>query len=150
MSLDWHLLDDPMHRGVQDLVRELNRLYRREPALHALDCEPNGFEWIDASDAAASVCSYLRKGPAGAPPVVTVCNFTPVVREGYRVGFPAPGRWREVINTDEARYGGSGVGNGGTIETEPIPWQGRPVSAALRLPPLATSVFVYELTGEGA
>jgi hypothetical protein len=146
VSLDWHHLDDALHRGVRDLVRALNGLYRSEPALHALDCEAEGFEWIDASDAASSIYSYMRKGPDGSPPAVVVCNFTPVVREGYRVGFPHAGRWLEVINTDDESYGGSGVGNGGAIDAHDPPWHGRPASASLRLPPLATTVFVPEQT----
>jgi 1,4-alpha-glucan branching enzyme len=99
-SLDWHLLDDPMHRGVQRLVADLNRLYRDRPALHRLDCDPEGFEWIDASDAAQSVIVYMRKSDDGAPPVVVVCNLTPIVRSDYRIGVPQGGAWRELLNSD--------------------------------------------------
>jgi 1,4-alpha-glucan branching enzyme len=140
-SLDWHLSGDPMHRGVQDLVRDLNGVYREEPALHARDCEPEGFEWIDASDAASSVFVYLRKGTNGDRPVVAVCNFTPVVRRSYRIGLPFEGRWRELLNTDAAGYGGSGVHNE-PVEARPEPWQGRPASAELSLPPLAVLLLV--------
>jgi 1,4-alpha-glucan branching enzyme len=141
MSLDWHLTTDPMHRGIQELVRDLNAVYREEPALHVRDCEPEGFEWIDASDAAASVFVYLRKGGEDDRPVVAVCNFTPVVRRSYRIGLPFEGAWRELVNTDQERYGGSGVYNG-HIEARSEPWQGRPASAELSLPPLAVLLLV--------
>jgi 1,4-alpha-glucan branching enzyme len=141
-SLDWHLLDEgPYHRGLQALIRDLNRLYRTTPALHELDCEPEGFEWIDASDAEASVLSFIRKGTEPGRLTVTVCNFTPVVREGYRVGVPLPGVYRERINTDAGSYGGSGVGNAGAVEAAPVPCHGRPFSVHLTLPPLATLVL---------
>ena len=99
-SLDWHLLADAPHRQMQDLVRDLNRLYRELPALHVKDCEPAGFEWIDGGDADNSVYSFVRHGNDGDPPVLVVCNFTPVVREGFRVGVPRDGRWVERLNTD--------------------------------------------------
>jgi 1,4-alpha-glucan branching enzyme len=141
MSLDWHLVDDGMHRGVQGLVRDLNCAYRDEPALHVLDCEPAGFEWIDASDSASSIYVYLRKGHEHDRPVVVVCNFTPVVRHGYRIGLPLAGEWRELVNTDAQEYGGSGVRND-RIEAHSQPWQGRQASAELSLPPLATLLLV--------
>jgi 1,4-alpha-glucan branching enzyme len=141
VSLDWHLADDPMHRGVQNLVRDLNRAYREEPALHARDCEPAGFEWIDASDAMSSIYVYQRNGNEQDRPVVVVCNFTPVVRHGYRIGLPFAGEWRELLNTDAAEYGGSGVRNE-RIEAVSQPWQGRQASAELSLPPLATLLLV--------
>ncbi len=143
-SLDWHLLDDPMHKGAQLLVRDLNRVYRSRPALHEHDCEPEGFEWIDAADAEQSVLSYLRKGSEPNSVVVVVCNFTPVVRHGYRIGVPAPGRWVEVLNTDAARYGGSGIGSGAEVMTEEVPWHGRPASINMVLPPLATVAYALE------
>jgi 1,4-alpha-glucan branching enzyme len=139
-ELDWHHLDDPMNRGVRDLVRDLNRLYRSEPALHERDCEPEGFEWIDASDPATSVFIFMRKGSNGARPVVIACNFTPVVRRGHRIGLPHAGRWRELVNSDDGRYGGSGVVNGDVDATD-VPWQGRPASAVLTLPPLGAIVL---------
>ena len=140
-SLDWHLLDDPLHGGMQNLIRDLNHLYRDQPALHRLDCEPEGFEWIDASDAAQSVLVYLRKSDDGSPPVVIVCNLTPQVHHDYRIGLPQPGAWREALNTDAETYGGSGVGNG-RIQAEDQSWHGRAASASLTLPPLATMVLV--------
>ncbi|MEQ8347779.1 MAG: 1,4-alpha-glucan branching protein GlgB [Sneathiellaceae bacterium] len=140
-SLDWHLLDDGLHRGVQRLVGDLNRLYRELPALHRLDCDAEGFEWIDASDSANSVLCFLRKGGDAGRPCLVVCNFTPVPRHGYRVGVPRPGTWLERLNTDAAVYGGSGVGNLGAVEAEDRACHGRPWSVSLSLPPLATLVL---------
>jgi 1,4-alpha-glucan branching enzyme len=142
-ALDWDLLADPSHRGMQNLVRDLNRLYRATPALHALDCEPAGFEWIDGSDAAQSVLAYLRRGHAGARPVLVVCNFTPIMRHGYRVGVPEGGRWTERLNTDGIAYGGSNVGNAGGANALPQPHHGRQFSVEITLPPLATLVFEH-------
>jgi 1,4-alpha-glucan branching enzyme len=141
-SLDWHLLEDPLHAGMQALVADLNHLYRNCPALHRLDCDPAGFEWIDASDTAQSVLVYLRKSDDGSDPAVVICNLTPVVREDYRIGVPLPGRWREVLNTDAQRYGGSGVGTATPPEAEATSWHGRDHSLRLTLPPLATVVMV--------
>jgi 1,4-alpha-glucan branching enzyme len=140
-SLDWHLLGDERHAGVAALVRDLNRLYRDAGALHAGDCQPGGFEWIDCGDAENGVVSLLRRGREADPPVVAVFNFTPVLRGGYRVGLPAGGRWRELLNSDARAYGGGGAGNLGGVEAEPVPWHGRPASAALTIPPLA-AVFL--------
>jgi 1,4-alpha-glucan branching enzyme len=140
-SLDWHLLDDPLHKGVQDLIRDLNHLYTGHKALHEQDCEAAGFSWIDASDVQSSVFAFARYA-RDRTPVLVVVNFTPVVRSRYRVGFPAPGRWREAMNTDAGVYGGSNVGNGGHVVTEPHPWHGCPHSAELVLPPLGALVFV--------
>jgi 1,4-alpha-glucan branching enzyme len=140
-SLDWHLLDDSMHRGVQSLVRDLNRLYREIPALHEKDCEPQGFEWVDASDTENSVLSYLRRGNEVDRPCLTVCNFTPMPRLEYRVGVPCGGTWRERLNSDAGEYGGSGLGNGGAVEAEAVTWHGRPYSLLLTLPPLGTIVL---------
>jgi 1,4-alpha-glucan branching enzyme len=142
-SLDWHLLDDGMHRGVQMLIRDLNRLYREIPALHVFDAEGRGFEWVDASDNEASVLSFLRLGEDGDRPVLVVCNFTPVPRENYRIGVPTGGRWAERINTDSQDYGGSGIGNGGSVEASAIPWHGRPFSLNLTLPPLSTLILEW-------
>ncbi|WP_127751613.1 1,4-alpha-glucan branching protein GlgB [Devosia sp. 1566] len=136
-SLDWHLLENPMHKGVQSLVRDLNHTYRNHPALHQLDADPEGFEWIDASDAEGSVFIYLRKGRDGVPPVVIACNMTPAVRSDYRVGVPQGGSWGEILNSDSEVYGGSNVGNGGHINAEDVSWHGRPASLRLTLPPLA-------------
>ena len=140
-SLDWHLLDDHMHRGVQSLVRDLNRLYRATPALHVYDAEGRGFEWVDASDNEASVLSFLRWGHEGDAPVLVVCNFTPVPRENYRIGVPLGGKWVERINTNSHDYGGSGVGNGGEVVANDISWHGRPYSLNLTLPPLGTLIL---------
>jgi 1,4-alpha-glucan branching enzyme len=140
-GLEWHLLDDPMHRSVQALVRDLNNLYRSTPALHVLDCEWQGFEWIDCTNVEQSVVSYIRRGHEPHDFVVVVCNFTPVVRHGYRIGVPAAGFYAERLNTDAAEYGGSGVGNSGGVEAQTIPSHGRPYSLALTLPPLAALVL---------
>jgi 1,4-alpha-glucan branching enzyme len=142
-SLDWHLTRDPAHAGVQWLVRDLNRLYQSVPALHELDCESGGFEWIDCNDADNSVISFIRKG-RDSRIVIVVCNFTPVVRRDYRIGVPYAGRYLERINTDAADYGGSGIGNGGSAIAESLPFHGRPCSLNLVLPPLATLVFQPE------
>jgi 1,4-alpha-glucan branching enzyme len=139
-SPHWHLLDDPMHRGVQLLVRDLNRLYAEEPALHALDSEPGGFEWLVGDDSANSVFAYRRCDGAGRE-VAVVCNFTPVPRQGYRVGMQRAGQWSEIVNTDSEIYGGSNVGNGGVAVTEDVASHGKPQSLVLTLPPLATIVL---------
>jgi len=143
-SLDWDLLDDPMHAGMQRLVRALNRAYCGTPALHRLDASPAGFRWVVGDDARNSVFAFLRLGGEGIPPVLAVSNFTPVVREGYRIGVPAAGRWREALNTDAASYGGGDVGNGGGADAEPVAAHGLPQSLSLTLPPLATLLFVHD------
>jgi 1,4-alpha-glucan branching enzyme len=119
------------------LVAELNRLYRAEPALHRLDADPAGFAWMDCDDWAQSIVSFARFATDRRDLVVCVCNFTPVVREGYRVGVPRPGYYAELVNTDSAFYGGSNVGNAGGVSSEPVPWRGQPHSVRLTLPPLA-------------
>ncbi|NMJ43536.1 1,4-alpha-glucan branching protein GlgB [Roseomonas sp. JC162] len=133
---DWWLLQHAPHRGLQDLVRHLNRLHRDHPALHARDCEPDGFRWIEADDAANSVFSWLRFDGAGGPPVAVVSNFTPLPRPGYRIGLPAAGRWRVLLNTDAAALGGSGAGALGDVTATAEPMHGFPASAAIDLPPL--------------
>jgi len=145
VQLDWHLLDYPKHKGVQTLVRDLNRLYREVPALHARDCEGGGFHWIEANAASESVYAYVRYGNDGDRPVAVVCNFTPVPRPGYRLGLPVAGTWRERLNTDAAIYGGSDMGNVAGVDTEAVTWQNQPFSALITLPPLATVIF--ELDG---
>jgi 1,4-alpha-glucan branching enzyme len=139
-SLDWHLLDDPLHEGMKRLVRDLNLVYRAHPPLHELDCDPEGFEWIDASDSEQSVVSFLRKDRKGNP-IVIVCNFTPVVRANYRVGVPIGGGWRELINSDAEIYGGSDIRNGEPIAAAELSWHGRPFSLDLTLPPLGALVL---------
>jgi len=136
-QLDWDHLDDPRHHGMQDLVRDLNRLYARTPALHARDCEPDGFEWLIADDKANSVFAWIRRAP-GEKPVVIVSNLTPTVRSGYRVAMPQGGVWREIFNSDATIYGGSGKGNLGEVATRLE--DGRAVTE-LTLPPLATLMF---------
>ncbi len=141
-GLDWHLLDDPGHRGLQRLVRDLNRLYRGEPSLHSSDFEPDGFQWIDASDRDQSVLAFLRKEPSGdTPPVLAVFNFTPVPRQNHRIGVPKGGRWAEVLNTDAAAYGGGGWGNLGGVDAVPIPFHAQDHSVVLTLPPLSMLVL---------
>jgi 1,4-alpha-glucan branching enzyme len=145
IGLDWQLLDQPLHAGVQRLVGDLNRLYRATPALYQRDGEGDGFSWIDANNGAESVVSYLRRGAddPGAIAVV-VGNFTPVPREGYRIGVPYGGLYRERINTDAWDYGGSGIGNAGAVDAEPEPMHGHPYSLRLRLPPLGVLIFTRE------
>jgi 1,4-alpha-glucan branching enzyme len=139
-SLDWHLLQYAPHRGVQSLVRDLNRLYTTEPALHQLDNQPGGFEWIDCTDANNSVISFLRKGRTDEV-ILAVMNFTPVPRLGYRVGVPGAGFWTEVLNTDAACYGGSNVGNSGGVYAEFVPMHNQKFSLQLNLPPLGAVFF---------
>jgi 1,4-alpha-glucan branching enzyme len=140
-SIEWHLLRDRSHYGVWAWVRDLNRLYRNEPALHELDFEHAGFEWVDFSDVEQSVVSFLRRGSEAKETVLVVCNFTPTPRSNYRVGVPEGGRWRELLNSDAAEYGGSGSGNFGGVDAEPIPVHGRAYSLLLTLPPLGILVF---------
>jgi len=139
-SLDWHQADLAPHRGVQLLVRDLNRLYRDTPALHLHDCRPQGFEWIEPDDAEAGVYAWVRKGGPGDPMVVVVVNMTPVERS-WRVGLPAGGRWVEALNTDAAIYGGGNRGNLGGAVAEPVPHHGRAQSASVALPPLSALYF---------
>jgi 1,4-alpha-glucan branching enzyme len=136
-SLDWHLLAYPPHAGLQRWVRDLNSLYRREPALHELDLNPSGFSWIDANDSEQSVLTWLRSGRDTGASVVVACNFTPVPRHHYRIGTPRGGFWKEVLNSDAQVYGGSGVGNLGGVAAEAVPCHGRPYSVRVTLPPLA-------------
>ena len=143
-GLDWHQLDIDYHQGVQDLVRDLNRLYREIPSLHRNDCRSEGFEWIEAGDSEHSTYAFLRLGGRDHPPVMVLCNFTPEPRTDYRIGLPQPGRWREVLNTDAIGYRGSGMGNAGGVESDRTPWHGRPCSALVTLPPLSTLFFVAE------
>jgi 1,4-alpha-glucan branching enzyme len=135
-SLDWHLLERPEHGGVQQLVRDLNRIYRESPALWERDFDPVGFHWLEASDAANNALAFVRSGAEEDSLLVCAANLSPVPRHGYRVGLPAGGRWREALNTDSELYGGSGVGNPGGVEAEEAPRHGQPFSAELVLPPL--------------
>ena len=139
-SLDWHECDIPEHRGVQLLVRDLNHMYRDNPALHVNDTRPEGFDWLEANDADHSVFVYARKGGEADPMIVVAMNMTPMERNIYRIGFPQSGRWEEILNTDAARYGGGDRGNG-SIETEPVSWHFQEQSAYVTLPPLSVVVF---------
>ena len=140
-SLDWHLLQRPEHRGIQQWVADLNRLYREEPALHELDNDPAGFEWVDCNDNEQSIVSFLRYNRDKSRAVLCVCNFTPVPRRGFRVGVPESLRWDEVLNSDATCYGGSGWGNLGGVFTEEWSMHGRERSVTLTLPPLSISFF---------
>jgi 1,4-alpha-glucan branching enzyme len=136
-SLDWHLLERREHAGIQALVRDLNRLYRAQPALWELDSESSAFWWLEPNDADNNVLAFARVGKDTERPLVFVANLSPVPRYAYRLGLPRPCRWREALNTDSSYYGGSDVGNLGGLAPEPIPWHGQPVSAEVTLPPLA-------------
>jgi 1,4-alpha-glucan branching enzyme len=147
---DWVLLERPQHQGVRSLVTDLNHLHRSLGALHELDFESGGFEWIDCHDNSQSVLSYLRKGRSGEGMVIVVLNFTPVPRESYRIGVPLAGFYREALSSDAECYGGSNVGNQGGIASEPIEWMGRPHSVCMRLPPLGGVILAHERTPEEA
>jgi len=141
-GVDWHLLEDPGHRGIQRLVGDLNRLYRGDASLHRGDFDPDGFDWIDASDREQSVLAFLRRDPSGeSAPLLAVFNFTPVPRENHRIGVPHGGRWAEILNTDAHVYGGGGWGNLGGVDAVPIPFHGRDHSVVLTLPPLSMVVL---------
>jgi 1,4-alpha-glucan branching enzyme len=139
--LDWNLLRWAPHAGVNRLVQDLNRLYQHEPALYGLDFSAQGFEWIDCSDADNSVLSFVRRGREPEQTIVVVANFTPVVRGPYRIGVPAAGSYREVLNTDAAIYWGSNVGNLGSVAAQNVPCHGRPNSLEIVLPPLSLVMF---------
>ena len=143
-SLDWHLLEQPGHAGIQALVRDLNRLYKDEPALWELDSDPAGFWWLEPNDADNNVLAFARASKDGERVIVFVANLSPVPREGYRLGLPRATRWKEALNTDSRYYGGSDKGNLGAIEAEPIPWHDQPVSGLVTLPPLAAVWLVPE------
>lgn len=142
-SLDWHLLEYPQHQGIQKWIRDLNNLYKTEPSLHELDFEPTGFEWIDFSDADHSIISFLRKAKNSKDVILVVCNFTPVARFNYRIGIQFKGRFREILNSDSWIYGGSNCCNGTEVETEHIPFHGKPYSLSLTLPPLGILFLKY-------
>jgi 1,4-alpha-glucan branching enzyme len=139
-SLDWHLADESLHGGLRRWVRDLNHLYRERPALHELDSDPAGFEWIDCNDHARGLVSFIRRGSQGET-LLLVCNFTPVPRLGEPVGVPSGGYWREVLNSDARDYGGSGVGNAGGVMAEAALQHGRPFRLTLSVPPLAVVVL---------
>ena len=140
-GLDWGLLQWDGHRGLSRAVADLNRLLREKPALHEIDFDPRGFEWIDCHDWRNSVIAFLRRSRDSGQFLLVCCNFTPVVRRDYRVGVPVAGGYREVFNGDSAWYGGGNVGNGGEIRSQPVPRHGREHSLSLTLPPLAAIVL---------
>jgi 1,4-alpha-glucan branching enzyme len=143
-SLDWHLLQFAPHFGVQRCVQDLNRLYREHAAMHELDLDHAGFEWIDADDADNSVIAFLRRSHTPEDRILVACNFTPVPRPNYRLGVPYEGFWREVFNSDAVEYGGTGQGNFGGAETTPIRYHGRPSSINITAPPLGAVFFKFE------
>jgi 1,4-alpha-glucan branching enzyme len=140
-SLSWHLLEDPLHAGLQRWVQDLNQVYRNELALHELDFDPEGFQWIDCNDSMQSTLSLLRKGRSINDMVIVVLNFTPVPRHNYRVGVPRDGFWKEVLNSDALDYGGSGQGSMGGVKAETTSSHGHPYSLNLTVPPLAVVYF---------
>ncbi len=140
-SLDWNLLQYPYHSGVQRLVKDLNHLYRTRPALHELDCDAGGFQWVDFSDAEKSILVFLRKGSSSDSLELAVCNFTPVPRYTYRVGVPKSGFWKEILNSDAKEYCGSGIGNAGGCNSETVQSHGMAQSLSITLPPLAIVLF---------
>jgi 1,4-alpha-glucan branching enzyme len=139
-SLDWDLLGQAHHKGLQRWVRDLNTLMRGEPALFELDSDPAGFEWVDCNDVSRSVLSFLRKSKKGAV-LLFIANFTPATHHNYRVGAPSGGFWKEILNGDAPLYGGSGQGNMGGVEASPLPLHGRPWSLSVTVPPLAIVAF---------
>lgn len=143
-QLDWELMERPPHQGVHQLVCDLNRIYAELPALHEVDFDAGGFEWIDCHDSSQSVLSYIRKDRNGKTLIAAVFNFTPVPRTNYRIGVPEAGFYREAINSDAELYGGSNVGNQGGVMAEPVSWMGRPHSLLISLPPLAGLILVHE------
>jgi 1,4-alpha-glucan branching enzyme len=141
-SLDWHLLEDPMHAGVQRWVRDLNRLLKSSPALYQQDCRRAGFAWVDHEDADRSLLSFVRSSANGAARMLVICNFTPTVHHGVRFGVPVAGSYRECLNSDAAQYGGSGVATG-TVHAQALPAHGQAQSIVIHVPPLATVFFEW-------
>lgn len=148
-ALDWQQQEHPSHQGIQTLIGDLNRLYREQPALHEIDFEEGGFEWVDCHDSSQSVLSYLRKDREGNE-LIVILNFTPVPRENYRIGLSQPGKYLEIMNSDSTFYGGSNMGNNGVIGTDPSSWMGRDHSAELTLPPLGCVVLKRSTKDETA
>jgi 1,4-alpha-glucan branching enzyme len=146
-ELEWWVSGLPEHAGVKRLIADLNRVYRRESALHQVDFSPAGFEWVDVGNAEMSIIAFLRKSGGAGAPLLVVCNFTPLPRENFLVGVPARGLWREIINTDARDYGGAGWGNMGAVESVPVGSHGRVESLSLTLPPLSTLVLRWEGNG---
>ncbi|UCG79410.1 MAG: 1,4-alpha-glucan branching protein GlgB [Nitrospirota bacterium] len=144
-SLDWHLVDSEYNAKLTMYLKDLNRLYRSQPALFELDHTHEGFDWIDFKDHDSSVISFMRKNKAGDNLLLFVCNFTPVIRSGYRVGVPLPGSYKEVLNSDSYHYGGSNMGNYGTVDSNGIAFHGMPYSILIDLPPLSTLIFIKDV-----
>jgi 1,4-alpha-glucan branching enzyme len=140
-SLEWHVLQYPFHQGMQKWVKDLNHLYKADPAMYELDFSINGFEWTDSHDWEQSVISFIRRGKDTENIILIVCNFTPVPRHNYKVGVLREGFWREVLNSDAEIYGGSGCGNSGGVEASAKPVHGRKHSISLTLPPLSVLFF---------
>ena len=143
-SLDWSCLGDERHEGMQRLVRDLNTVYREQPALHVKDCDPDGFQWIESNDSDASTYAWIRRGAENDRPVVVISNFTPVERTDWTCGLPHGGRWVERLNTDASIYGGGDRGNMGAVHAIEEGWHGQPASAKVTVPPLSTVILTYE------
>jgi 1,4-alpha-glucan branching enzyme len=146
-SIEWDSLQYPSHADVQRWVKDLNRLYRSEPALYEQDFSNDGFEWIDIHDWENSCISFLRKGKSPENTILVVCNFTPVPRYNYHLGVPSAGFWKEILNSDAQIYGGSGHGNFGGVEASPMPSHGKSCSVSITLPPLGVLFFKIETSG---
>jgi 1,4-alpha-glucan branching enzyme len=147
-EVPWGLLDDPGHAGVARWLADLNRCYRARSALHELDCDPGGFQWVEANAADDSILAWLRHDRNGRA-VLVVANYTPVTRPNIRIGVDREGSWNELLNSDASVYGGSGVGNLGRVETAPIPFHGRPLSIVLTLPPLGVLFLEWSPSDDG-
>jgi 1,4-alpha-glucan branching enzyme len=148
-SLDWHLLENPEHAGLQSLVRDLNKAYKAEPALWEMDFDGSGFYWTEANAADDNVIAFARRTKDSERVALFVGNFAPAVRSNYRIGLPSGGRWREAVNTDASYYGGSGVGNMGGVDAEAVGWHGQHYSAEVTLPPLAALWLVPDDDDDG-
>jgi len=140
-GVPWYLLEFPIHRKLQDLVRELNRFYRAHPALYQVDFHYTGFEWVDFHDWESSIIAFIRRAEDPKDWLLVCCNFTPVPRTGYEFGVPEEGFYEEVLNTDSELFGGSNIGNGGVVSSRPVPKHDRPHSIAVTLPPMAVVIF---------
>jgi 1,4-alpha-glucan branching enzyme len=143
-SLDWHLLQYESHQGIQNLIKDLNHVYKNTPALHELDCEGSGFEWLDSENSRQSILVYLRKGKAGSPPALIIVNLTPSCHQNFCIGVPLAGYYRECLNTDSKQYGGSNVGNSGGVNTINEPYAGQDNTLTLSIPPLSTMIFEWQ------
>jgi 1,4-alpha-glucan branching enzyme len=140
-SLDWHLLDTPSHKGVLTLIHDLNQLYQKHPELWEADSDASGFSWIEVDNAAENVIAFRRIAPSNGKEIIFIGNFSPVVREGHRIGLPRKGTYKQILNTDSEKYCGGGFGVVKSIKAEKIPWNGFDYSAEITLPPLGTMWF---------